>query len=322
VQVLDDLQKHAGDKVTYGLSKLLVGAGVVDLNNLTGNEEPLNTFADSLFVHELAHGVLLAGPISDQRVLFDRRKLAQRRLADWYAARFDHAIINQLAGYTPQSNTAFTGLNAVTVATRQIIAGGKTDPASLASSDTFDLKLVDQAVSKSKSLANGIRPIQVSGRQVYCLAMHPSQAQDLRTNTNVAQWIDIQKAAMTGGDIGDNPIFWNSLGMYHGVLLHESSRITNSVSNAGAAVANTKRALYIGAQAAAMAWGRHVGAQGEGRYMWLEELRDYGRQLGVAVSSIHGIKKSTFNAMDYAVIVIDTYGADIDTVGSAEYNAL
>jgi N4-gp56 family major capsid protein len=149
--------------------------------------------------------------------------------------------------------------------------------------------------------------------------MHPSQATDMRQNTSAAQWFDIQKAAMTGGDIGDNPIFWNSLGMYHGVLLHENSRVTNSVSNAGAAVANTKRALFCGAQAATLAFGRSNGENQ--KFVWLEELRDFGRQIGIGVSAIWGLKKVVFNSVDFGVIVIDTYGVDIDTLGAAATNA-
>jgi N4-gp56 family major capsid protein len=305
IQILDDLSKHAGDSVTFGVSKLLSGPGVLDLNTLTGNEEAPQTYGDTLFIHELAHAVLLVGPISNQRVLFDRRKIGRNRLADWYAARVDHGAANQLAGYVPQSDTRFTGLQAPTAATRQILPTGVTDAASITSSHPFLITYLDEAVLRAKSLTTGIRPLKVAGR--------------VRTNTTTGQWLDIQKAAMTGGDIGDNPIFWNAIGMYHGVLLHENSRVTNSVANAGTAVANTKRALFCGAQAAALAFGR-----GEGdsqKFRWLEELRDFGRQIGIGVSAIWGLKKTVFNSSDFATVVIDTYGLDIDTLGAAATNA-
>lgn len=330
IQILDDLQKHAGDSVTYGVSQLLSGAGVLDLNTLTGNEEAPVTYGDALLIHELAHAVLLVGPISNQRVLFDRRKIGRNRLADWYAARVDHGGANQLAGYTPQTDTRYTGLNAVTgpsgsTATaggtgRQILPAAITDPTNITSSNSFVLGFWDTAVQRAKSLTSGIRPLKVSGRVLYVGVMHPSQVTDMRTNTNSAQWFDIQKAAMTGGDIGDNPIFWNALGMYHGVLLHENSRITNSVGIAsGAAVANTKRALFCGAQAATLAFGRSEGESQ--KFRWLEELRDFGRQIGIGVSAIWGLKKVTFNSTDFGVIVIDSYGVDIDTLGAAATNA-
>lgn len=323
VQILDDLQKHAGDNVTYGVSNLLSGAGTLNLNTLTGNEEAPVTYGDALFVNELAHAILLVGPISTQRVLFDLRKTGRNRLGDWYAARADHAIFNQACGYTPQTDTRYTGLQAttapLTAAARQIWPSGISDSASLGTGNTMDITLIDTAVNQAKSLTTGIRPVKVGGRSFYVWIGHNSQVTDMRKNSSTGQWLDIQKAAMTGGDIGDNPIFWESVGMYHGALLHESPRITNAVSNAGAAVANTKRSIFFGAQMAVMAFGRAQGA--DNKFLWLEELRDFGRQLGIGVSSIWGVKKVVFNGMDFGVSVIDTYGLDTDTLAAATTNA-
>lgn len=322
IMIMDELRKGAGDNVRFGVSQLLSAPGVVDLNTLTGNEEQPITYADSLYIHELAHAILLVGPISDQRILFDRRKTGRNRLADWYAARTDHSAANQLAGYTPQTDTRFTGLQATIATTRQILAQPAppappiTDAANLTNANTFNLTLIDQAELVAKSLTNGIRPLRVGGRAFYVLFMHVAQSTDMRINTSVGQWLDIQKAAMMGGDIGDNPIFWESLGMYHRTLMHESSRVTNAVSNAGAAVANTKRCLFCGAQAAVMAFGRSQTT--EDKFHWLEELRDFGRQIGIGVSAIFGIKKVLFNNQDFGVSVIDTWGVDIDALGSQE----
>ena len=319
IQILDDLAKHAGDQVTFGISQLMSGAGVLGLNTLTGNEEAITTFSDALVINELAHATLLVGPISNQRVLFDRRKIGRNRLADWYAARVDHGGANQLAGYSPQTDTRYTGLQAVVAQSKQILPTPLTDAASLTSANTFQITYWDTAVRNAKALTTGIRPVKVEGRDLFIGVMHPSQVTDMRQNTSTGQWLDIEKAAMTGGDIGDNPIFWNSLGMYHGVLLHENGRITNSVANAGTAVANTKRALFMGAQAGVLAFGRGMGE--DQKFRWLEELRDFGRQIGIGVSAIWGLVKVVFNSTDFAVICIDSYGLDIDVLNSAATNS-
>lgn len=327
IMLIDELEKHAGDQVTYGLSNLMSGAGVLDLNTLTGNEEAIVTQYDQLLVHELAHATLLVGPISNQRVLLDRRKVGRNRLADWYAARVDHGGANQLGSYTPQTDTRYTGLMATTTITKQILPSGITDAANLTNANPMVITFFDTAVRNAKALTTGIRPVKVNGKDLYIGVMHVSQSTDMRQNTSTGQWLDIERAAMTGGDIGDNPIFWNSLGMYHGVLLHENPRVPNSTSNAGLAVAATKRALFMGAQAATMAFGRGSGeAQ---KFRWLEELRDFGRQIGIGVSAIWGLKKVQFQLsvsgggtlVDYAVIGIDTFGADTDTLGAAATNA-
>jgi N4-gp56 family major capsid protein len=323
VYLLDNLSKNSGDSITYGVSQLLSGPGVTDLNTLTGNEEAPTTFGDSLVVHELCHAVLLVGPISIQRVLFDMRKTGRNRLADWYAARADHSVANQLAGQVQITDTRYTGLQAPTAPagpvalSRQVIApygGTNTDAASITNAQLMDIRLTDTALSWAKSLTAGIRPMQIAGRKLYLEVMHPSQVKDLRTSTSTGQWFDIEKAAMTGGDIGDNPIFWESLGMYHGVLLHENARVPNAVSNAGAVVANTKRAPFLGAQAATIAFGRYPGENS--RFRWLEELRDFGRQMGIGVSSVWGCKKVVFNSNDFGSLVIDTYAIDVDVPGS------
>ncbi len=319
MMILDDLQKHAGDNVTFGVSELLLGAGVLDLNTLTGNEESPITYGDSLFIHELAHAILLAGPISDQRILFDRRTTGRSRLSDWYAARTDHSAANQLAGYTPQTDTRFTGLQATIATTRQILPAGITDAANITSANTFDITYIDTGTNNAKAITSGIRALRVGGRDFYILFQHTAQATDMRKNTSLGQWLDIQKAAMTGGDIGDNPIFWMALGMYRQTLIHENVRITNAVANAGTAVANTKRALMCGAQSAVLAFGRSQNdAQ---KFRWLEELRDFSRQIGIGVSAIWGLVKVQFNSQDFGVQCIDTYGIDLDTLGAAATNA-
>jgi len=327
VMLLDELEKHSGDQITYGLSNLMDGAGVLDLNTLTGNEEAVVTQYDQVVIHELAHATLLVGPISNQRVLFDRRKVGRNRLADWYAARVDHGGANQLGSYTPQTDVRYTGLMATTTITKQILPASITDAANLTSTYTFQITYLDTAVRNAKALTTGIRPVKVNGKDLYINVMHISQATDMRQNTSTGQWLDIEKAAMTGGDVGDNPIWWNSLGIYHGVLIHENPRVPNAVANAGTAVANTKRAIFMGAQAATMAFGR--GAGESQKFRWLEELRDFGRQIGIGVSSIWALKKAQFQLsapgggtlVDYATIGVDTYGVDTDTLGAANTNA-
>lgn len=324
VLIVDDLQKHAGDQVTYGVSQLMSGPGVLDLNTLTGQEEAVQTYSDSLFIHELAHATLLVGAISNQRVLYDRRKIGRNRLADWYAARVDHAAANQLAGISAQTDTRYTGLQAAVAPSsgRQVFPTAVspiTDAASLGSGNIMDITMLDRAKLKAKSLTTGIRPVKVGGKTFFVTILHPTQVTDLRTNTSTGQWLDIQKAAMTGGDIGDNPIFWSALGMYNQVLIHENPRIPNAQSNAGALVANTKRGLFLGAQACTLAFGRSEGETQ--KFRWLEEMRDFGRQLGVGVSGVWGMKKIVYNSVDFGVIVLDTYGLDVDTLNSAQTNA-
>jgi N4-gp56 family major capsid protein len=104
---------------------------------------------------------------------------------------------------------------------------------------------------------------------------------------------------MNGGNVTKNPIFTGALGMYNGVVLHESTRVPAAPTNG-----NVRRAVLLGAQAGVMAFGR---GYGKNTYSWEEEMFDYGNQLGVAAGSIAGMTKTRFNGSDFASIVVPTY---------------
>jgi N4-gp56 family major capsid protein len=135
--------------------------------------------------------------------------------------------------------------------------------------------------------------------------LHPFQVTDLRTSTSTGQWLDIAKAAMTGGEITNNPIYTGALGEYNGVILKSAFNVTNGCnSTTGAAIPNVKRAVLLGAQAAVIGYGQK---NAPGKYRWNEELFDHKRRLEVSGWSIWGIKKTRFNGTDYGTIVISTF---------------
>ena len=308
IHIKDETQKSAGDRITYGLRMQLSGAGVQGDGTLEGNEEALTTYSDNVLVNQLRHAVRSAGRMSQQRVPFDIRQEALSGLRDWWADRLDQSFFNQICGYTPQADTRYTGNNAAIsadAAHRVDAASGSADEA-LGSSNLFTLALIDKAVERAKTGTPAIRPVVVDGKEYYVAFLHPYQVTDLRTNTNSGQWLDIQKAAMTGGEVDDNPIFDGSLGVYNGVVLHADTRVTQGVNStlSATSVPNVRRAVLCGAQAAMLAFGREDGPE---RYTWVEELFDYKNELGVSAGLIFGLKKTTFNSQDFASIVMSTY---------------
>ena len=248
--------------------------------------------------------------MSQQRVPFSVREEALSGLRDWWTDRVDYAFFNQLCGFTPQTDTRWTGLQAVVAPDANHII--RSDPTalgdeSITTTSLYTLSLIDKEVERARTLTPAIRPVKLGGKDFYVTFLHPFQVTDLRTNTNTGQWLDIQKAAMTGGEVQDNPIFDGSLGVYNGVVIHSDVRVTQGVTGAtsnGAVVPNVRRSVFCGAQAGACAYGRDNSA---GRFTWVEELFDYQNQLGVSAGQIWGLKKTVFNAQDYATIVMSTY---------------
>lgn len=132
------------------------------------------------------------------------------------------------------------------------------------------------------------------------------QVTSLRTNSASGQWLDIQKAAMSGGQITNNPIYTGALGEYNGVILRQSQDVTNGVSGAtGLAITTVRRAVLLGAQAAVVGYGQ--ANYGPTKYRWNEELLDHKRLLEVSAWSIWGLKKTVFASSDFGTVVVSTY---------------
>jgi len=307
IQEKTDTKKSAGDKITFGLRAQLNGRGVVGDGTLEGNEEALSTSDDSVIIDQLRHAVRSKGKMSEQRVSFSLRSEAKDGLVDWWADRFDTSYFNQVCGFTPQTDVAYTGLNAVTAASNVIRPTGSTDQG-LGSSDIFTLSLIDDAVALAETSAPLMRPLKINGEDLYAMFLHPFQVKSLRKNTATGQWQDIQKAAMMGGDIKNNPIRTGMLGVYNGVMLYKSKRVTQGVhSTANTAISTVRRAVLVGAQSATIAFGK--GYDGTTSADWNEEKFDYGNQLGVEAGFIFGMKKSRYAGADFSSIVVPTYAA-------------
>lgn len=308
IQLRNDTKKGPGDRVRVTLRMQLNGDGVQGDSTLEGNEEPLTTYTDDFVINQLRHAVRSSGKMSEQRIPFSVREEAMSGLRDWWSDRMDTWFFNQICGNVAVTDTRYTGNNAVTgpSAARRIFATGSDDQAVQASSaSVMTLTLIDRAVEAAKVAAPLIRPININGGKHYVMFLHPFQVTSLRTSTSTGQWLDIQKAAMSGGKVGENPIFTGALGMYNNVILHESTRVTTGAhSSTNAAQTSTRRAVLCGAQSAVMGFGQGHSFK---EFDWYEELFDYGNQLGVKAGCIGGLKKSIFNGVDFGTITVTSY---------------
>lgn len=310
IQIAEDTSKGPGDRVRVTLRMLLSGAGISGDGTLEGNEEALTTYTDNVVVDQLRHAVRSGGKMTEQRIPFSVREEARMGLADWWADRIDTWAMNQLGGFAVQSDTRYTGMNSATEPSSNNVViwddSSHTTETSVASASTscaMQLTYIDNLIRKAKTNSPQIRPIRAGGDDYYVLFLHPDQVRDLRTDAtaNRVTWYDTQKAAMQGGRVENNPIFTGALGVYNGVILHESTRVPYGGSST--TITGVRRAIFAGAQAACMGFGRGFGA---GRMSWTEELFDYRNQLGVSAGLIGGLKKTVFNSQDFGSIVLVT----------------
>ena len=322
IMIRNETNKGPGDRIRMTLRMQLTGDGILGDANLEGNEESLTTWTDDLVINQLRHATRSEGKMTEQRIPFSIREEGMQGLADWWADRWDTWGFNQLCGYTPANATPTrTGHNLITAPTRQVWAGGAANDQSLTDPAThgFSLALIDAAVEAAKVTTTGlvpppIRPIRVDGKPYFVAFLHPYQVSALRTTTSATQskpvlWYDIQRAALQGGKM-DNPIFSGALGEYNGVILHESTRVTEGVNASnGASISTVRRAVLCGAQAAVAGFGQ---GHDQSTYDWYEQLFDYGNKLGVKAGCIAGIKKSRYNNQDFGTIVMSSYAGPID----------
>lgn len=320
IQLKPQTGKGPGDQITVGLRARLQGVGLSENDIAEGNGEALTIFTDHFLLNELGHvvGVKSQNTIDQQRVPFDLREEAKDGLAQWWADRLSYSFFNQVCGNVYQNGasggTKYTGNNAALAPTsnRKIWAGTNgaiTADESLTSSYPMTLDLIDRA--KTMALVGDnlqkVRPIKVGGLDKYVVYMHPLQARDLRTNTTAGQWLDIQKFALSGGvNTKDHPIYTGALGEYNGCILRMSQDVaTGCNSTTSAQITTVRRAVLLGAQSCAIAYGQKGGRAN--RYRWNEELLDHKRKLEVSAWAIWGMKKLVWNSEDFGTVTISTY---------------
>jgi len=311
IQILTDLENDAGDSIAYDLFVRAKGQGVEGDNVLRGNEEKLVWYTDSCKIDQLRHGFDVGGRMTRKRTRHNLRDVAKSNLSGWFAERFDELHMMYLAGergddvgiwILPDGYAGFAG-NTLTGpdSTKDIYGGDATSTADLSASDTFTLDLIDDAVAMADLSTPLMRRCKVGGKSFRAvLVLHPYCVRDMRTNTSVGQWMDIQKAAGIRGE--GNPIFSGDdfIGVYNGVAMFKHPKVPLHDDWGGSTIAGARN-LMLFAQAGVIAFG----SPGNGlRFQWHEEEEDRGNVQVLDVGSIFGIKKSVFNSKDFGVITI------------------
>ena len=315
IMQLNELESEAGEQITYDLSVQLKMEPVEGDTKLEGKEEGLKFYTDALFIDQQRGGVNAGGRMTRKRTLHNLRNTARKRSAEWWARVFDETLMCYLSGargvnadflypttWTGRANNSLTAPDA----DHLVVAGGKVK-GTLTADDKFDLALIDKAVVAADMMGGGtqevpkIQPINIDGALHFVCVMNPWQAYDVRTATGEGKWLDIQKAA-AGAEGRKSPIFDGNLGMYNDVVLHKHQAIVR-FSDYGAGNVLAARALFLGAQAATLAFG----SPGSGmRFQWHEEEQDRGNEVVITTHCIWGAKKTTYNGVDFGVIAIDT----------------
>lgn len=335
IQILTDLESDAGEQITYDLLAELRMAPVEGEDNLEGNEEGQKFYTDAVYIDQARCGVNTGGKMTRKRTLHNLRQRARQQQSNWWARVIDEQLFMYVSGargvnpnflfplgYTGRANNPFAApdSNHVLYGAELNASGAEINGATafnnIDAADKFSLKIIDRAKTRADVQGGGatgvpvLQPCKIDGNETFVCVMHPWQEDDLRAQTATGQWMDIQKAA-AGAEGRNNPLFKGGLGMYRNVILH-SHRNVIRFNNAGAgANVEAARALFLGAQAAVVAYG----SPGTNlRFDWHEETRDNGDKVVISSSSIFGCKKTRFTMdgvgdQDFGVFALDTAAA-------------
>lgn len=314
---LTNLEADSGEQITYDLSMQLKAAPTQGDNIVEGKEEALNFYTDVVYIDQLRHGVDCGGRMTRKRTLHDLRKIGKARQVDYWARLFDETFFMYLSGsrgtnsefiesptFSGYANNAFTAPD-----TQHIVYGGVAQSAqTMATTDKMSLVAIDRFVAYAEMMGGGtqgipqIQPADVDGEKRYLVVMDPNQAFDLRNGTDTNGWAEIQKALATA--VGNKSAFiTGAIGIHNDVVMHKHQnciRFTNYGANGNV---SATRALGCGIQAATIAFG----SPGKDlRFGWREEEKDAGNRIAIYTNTIVGIKKVTFNGLDFGVMAIDT----------------
>lgn len=332
IRRVDNTSKTAGDRVTVSFLNRLTDQGLLGMQTATGLESSLTYFTDNVNIDMLR--IVIANPaaytIDAQRVLYDIPEDTYRVESEWHKVHALVGAFNQLGGNTATTITydtqnysggdrlKITGLNSAIApsttsgVTRIVRQNGLTTDQAVAADTTATAKLTD--ILNCETIAQTsrpyIRPLSETSEIKYHYYVHTQCYQDLLTDASASlQYRDIQQALITSGR-GEGEMQRSFV--FSQTRVFNSDKICPGVdSGTSAAVANTRRNVFCGRDAAAMCFGKGYtdGKADVAGFIIKSDFTDVGNIQRISMIGIYGIKKVVFNSNDNGVIVVTNYSA-------------
>ena len=305
VQMKTELGKGDGDKITMGIRLPLQGEGIVGRNTVEGNEEKL-VFKDfAMTIEELNHAVDTGGRMDEHRVPYNLMQEGKDGLNEWWADKLSDLMFAHLCGDTTFRIAGKTfGQNPSAPDSDHLVLADDVAEASMTSANIMDLGMLDRMkqIARIPRAATGykLRPIMINGKKYFRVILHDYVFDALRRNTNVGEWGDLLRAAqklqMENIEI-----------VYNGMIISKSERITrvNGTTSGG-----VYRNIFLGTQAACIAWGGAGESKGT-TMSFVPYEKDAKRYVNIRGGGILGIKKVVFNSQDYGCLVGSSYATPL-----------
>lgn len=357
-----DLNKMAGDEVTFDLINPVGGKPIMGERYAEGQGDRMSFSQDSLRINQTRKPISAGGEMTQQRTPHQLRSLA-RTLAFNYMTRLeDQLTLAHLAGARGFANDvewvlplaadadfAEIAVNPIKAPTRnrhfmstgtglELIAASGNE-ITIATTDVMNIDLVDALRTKLDSMPLPPPPVKFEGdvmasdAPLRVLLVSSEQYTSLVRSTNFRTW---QANAMARAQLAkNNPLFMGEAGIWNGILIvkmpkpirfyagdslrwcasatSQTETATDLVPAAFSTTHAVDRALLLGGQALAEAFGKH--RKSENSYFWSEKELDHGDKLEVLIGMIGGKSKIRFDIdhgvsgvqpTDFGVMAIDT----------------
>lgn len=321
IQEKTELEKAAGDRVQYDLSMRLREKPVYGDERLDGKAEELTFLTDEIKIDQMRKAMNTGGRMTKQRTLHDLRAIARARGSEYMAEWTDEAYFAYLSGdvglNASNEDAIFTeefAGNPIEApdAAHMAYGGLATSKATLTSADVFTVNTIERVNTRAAMLnatnpnVVAMQPVRVGSNKHFVTLISPAQEYSLRSNTSEKEWRDIQMSAGQRGQT--NPIFTDKMGMIGNTVIHTHANVRRFKDYGAGGNVEAYRALYLGRQAGAVAYGKGTVA----KMTWVEESKDFGNVVEIACGMICGMKKTRYKARgassgsDFGVMAIDT----------------
>ncbi|HDI3140307.1 TPA: DUF4043 family protein [Vibrio cholerae] len=340
-----DLSKSAGDEVEMQIVHGLTKKPTMGDRRIAGRGESLE-FADfSLKINQGRHQVDSGGKMTQQKTRHPLRKLTRALLPDYVNTLQDQVTTVHLAGargdyatddiIVPlESDTEFAEImvNDVLPPTydRHFFGGDATSFEGLDAADIFSIETLDNIGLYLEEMPHPLQPIRFNDDKMagdepfYLLSVTPRQWSDFYTSTSGKDWQNLTANAISRSRNFNHPVFRGDCLMrgnilvrkYKGMPIRFNPGSVVSISNNDKAASvrqvnaatTIDRAMLLGGQALAYAWGKTQGGQS---FSYHEEDVDAGNRTEVTVYWMNGSKKIRFKdktgrVNDHGVIALDT----------------
>jgi N4-gp56 family major capsid protein len=287
IRRVDDLTRGPGELIRYDMLEQNLNLGKNGEAQLKGSEQSLSYLQQSLLINQKRQAFAHTR-MSQQRTIHTLRLDAMAMLRDFFARIMDRHLMAHLCGETDDSalDVDLDDFNSLVAHD----AAHVMDPGTIMTPG-----IIDDLVAKAKTRTPVIQPVRVEGEDHYVLFLRPEPILSLRKDTD---WMAAQQSANIRGRT--NPIFSGAIGMWGGVIIHESNFLPIDT----VATPDARLGVFCGANSAVVAFGNSFSAlDGINResdssqgfpFYWAEEIEDYGNEVGIAAGVVMGIERTTY----------------------------